>query len=367
MNSKRCASLLRFVVDAALEGKTEHFKERTLGVEVFQREPDYDTNREPVVRTTAVEIRKRLAQYYSAPEHEREIRISFPSGSYIPEFKIPSEWVALDPAELSTAQPLSTTKSPAHRWVLWCAAAAAAVLMAGAIALKPMAVPVTAFDRFWAPILASPDPVLFVVGSADPPPLPQDPPPVSIVDLQNQERVAFSDAATLSHITGAMVKKAKPFRIRLQQSAILDDLREGPVILIGAFSNKWTLRLTDQVRYGFIKDSVSHTAWISDRQNPSDRKWLMSLRESYRDIKEDYALVSRVLDSTTRGQVVTAAGISKFGTAAAGEFLSEPGFMEEAMRSAPSGWERKNIQIVLATSLVGESPSPPRVIATYFW
>jgi hypothetical protein len=51
--SKRYPNLLRFVVESTLEGRTEELKERSLGVAVFAREPDYDTNLDPVVRTTA--------------------------------------------------------------------------------------------------------------------------------------------------------------------------------------------------------------------------------------------------------------------------------------------------------------------------
>ena len=49
-------------------------KERTLGVEVFGRPPDYDTNADPVVRVTAAEIRKKIAQFY----HERQPRVGRP-------------------------------------------------------------------------------------------------------------------------------------------------------------------------------------------------------------------------------------------------------------------------------------------------
>src|ERR1035437_9724583 len=62
-NSKRYPALLRFVVERVLEGHTDSLKERTLGIEVFHRDPNYDTNQDPVVRTTAVEVRKRLALY----------------------------------------------------------------------------------------------------------------------------------------------------------------------------------------------------------------------------------------------------------------------------------------------------------------
>src|SRR3974390_2737414 len=88
-NSKRYPNLLRFVVERALEGHADPLKERTLGIEVFGRAPDYDTNLDHIVRTTAGEIRKRIAQYYHEPGHESEIRIDLPLGSYVPEFNWP--------------------------------------------------------------------------------------------------------------------------------------------------------------------------------------------------------------------------------------------------------------------------------------
>ena len=85
--SKRCQSLLRYVVEAYLENHSDRVKERTIGYEVFQRDPDYDTNHDSVVRTTAAEIRKKLAQYYQEPGHESEIRVVLQQGSYLPEFR----------------------------------------------------------------------------------------------------------------------------------------------------------------------------------------------------------------------------------------------------------------------------------------
>lgn len=63
--SKRYPALLSYVVEKTLQGDTDSLKERTLGIEVFRREPEYDTNADPVVRIAAGEVRKRLAQYYS--------------------------------------------------------------------------------------------------------------------------------------------------------------------------------------------------------------------------------------------------------------------------------------------------------------
>ena len=38
------------------------------------------------VRNAAIEVRKRLAQYYLDPEHAGELRIDLPIGSYMPSF-----------------------------------------------------------------------------------------------------------------------------------------------------------------------------------------------------------------------------------------------------------------------------------------
>src|SRR3972149_11489152 len=85
-NSKRYPNLLKHIVELTLSGNRHLLKERTLGIDVFGRAPDYDTNTDPVVRMTAVEIRKRIAQYYSELEHEEELRIDLPPGSYEPVF-----------------------------------------------------------------------------------------------------------------------------------------------------------------------------------------------------------------------------------------------------------------------------------------
>src|ERR1700728_1742215 len=88
-HSKRFPSFLRFIVQEELEGRGDQLKERTLGIEVFGRDPGYDTTSDPIVRVTAAEIRKRIAQYYQESGHVHELRISLPAGSYVPHFSWP--------------------------------------------------------------------------------------------------------------------------------------------------------------------------------------------------------------------------------------------------------------------------------------
>lgn len=85
-NSKRYPALLEYIVEKTLAGEADLLKERTLGVEVFDRPPSYDTNADTVVRYTAGEVRKRLSLYYSELGRRPRVRISLPAGSYVPEF-----------------------------------------------------------------------------------------------------------------------------------------------------------------------------------------------------------------------------------------------------------------------------------------
>src|SRR3984885_12865145 len=88
-NSKRYPVLLAYTVEQTLLGNAGELKERTIGIEAFGREPGYDVNLDPVVRTTAAEVRKRLIQYYYSSEHAGELIIEMPVGSYVPIFREP--------------------------------------------------------------------------------------------------------------------------------------------------------------------------------------------------------------------------------------------------------------------------------------
>lgn len=101
-NSKRCRTLLSYVVEETLAGRGDQLKERLVGINVFGRNPDYETAEDPVVRNAAIEVRKRLAQFYVESGNDAAIRIDLHPGTYIPEFRS-----APHPPEIAqTQQPL---------------------------------------------------------------------------------------------------------------------------------------------------------------------------------------------------------------------------------------------------------------------
>jgi hypothetical protein len=83
--SRRSQEFLQFVVERALGRHFDDLKERVLGVELFGRDPSYDTGDDAIVRVTACDVRKRLHQFYAELGRQPEFRIEIPTGSYIPE------------------------------------------------------------------------------------------------------------------------------------------------------------------------------------------------------------------------------------------------------------------------------------------
>jgi len=381
-SSKRCSLFLRYVVEQAVENRLDCLKERTLGIAVFDRDPHYDTNQDPIVRSTAGEVRKRLAQYYLDPAHDDELRIGIPTGSYMPEVHPPAE--KTEPVIETPAIP-----PPAPRRARWWIAAAVlglAVAVAAGLAFFRK----SDLDRFWAPLLDGQGPLLVCLGQPraygftpavqqamddwfEKPDQPLNPPavistvPLSAVMPTWARYTGVGNAQALARISWLMAIKGKPIQVRGGRSLSLADLRGKPAVLIGAFSNQWTLDLTGQLRFYFEGDPKNSTALVRDRRNPAKTDWKVVEPWANPKSQSDYAIVSRVQDSTTEQVVVVVAGITHLGTQAAGEFLTNPEYFAEAVKRAPRDWSRRNMQIVISAKIMKETAGPPQVLAVHFW
>lgn len=84
--TERTASLLRFLVEEALEDRADQLKGYTIAVEVFGRGEDFDPAKDPVVRTQAGRLRQALERYYLLEGKDDPIRIEIPRGRYVPLF-----------------------------------------------------------------------------------------------------------------------------------------------------------------------------------------------------------------------------------------------------------------------------------------
>jgi hypothetical protein len=372
-SSKRYTDFLRYTVEHTISGETENIKERVLGVEVFGRDPSYDTSADPVVRISAVEVRKRLQQYYRLHGQSREIRIDFPRGTYVPEFVWP---VASPTSDSSSNQTDLRVKGSRKKWLMVMAGLASigVVALAAWTATSPRQNPL---ERFWSPVTESPHPVLLcipdrfsarpelpeakgvptVASSGRSVPLSTAYDPSQLFDVRNH--VFFVDTLVVARIAATLGKQGRPFRLFHTEDATLDDLEQGPVVLIGGTNNPWIAKVSSSLRFGLAKDGL--VDYISDRQYPSSQQWAITGQNS--DV--DYAVISRITNNVTGQPIVIVAGLHSMGTEAAGECFSDSECFAEAEKLAPGDWRHANLQFVIETKVINEVAGEPRVIAAY--
>lgn len=377
--SRRFPNFLRFVVEHTLAGDAEHIKERTLGIEIFGRDAGYDTATDPIVRVTAAEIRKRCAQYYQDPAHSQELRITLPSGSYVPQFHWPSPDVQLVAHEREVLPPTPLQPHPlkaaarsltaAGRWVIGAVTLAILAILAVVVWQHTHQ---SAFDTFWQPVLSPQDPVLLCIA---------DQLEYSVIELRdaadpsrqfvlkdNLTAIVIDDLDAIVKVAGILQSHGKQYVLQGEGATNLDQLRRGPTIFVGAFDNAWTLRLTRTLRYHFGNDAGMTQLWIEDSMAPGHPRWVVDRPvqlaiNNYRD----YGIVARFTDSNTGNVAVVIAGIGRGGTRVAGEFLTDSADLAQLVRAARQAGGKKNMEAVLSTQIIDGEPGSPKMEAVYFW
>jgi len=354
-------------------------KERSIGASVFGRDPAYDTAQDAVVRNAAVEVRKRLAQYYLEPEHRGELRIELPTGSYVPSFPSEPEPAPPEPVVAEISRP---RRIP----VLIVAAAAVMVLAAVGLFWLTRRTAASELDAFWAPLFRDREVIKVCVGQPgrlyrftgprrdqlDRVVQGGAEPGVSIAPDElawaAPNFLYMRDAFAAAKIAAWIQSKGHSHQLISVSRATYSQLRRNPLVAIGAFDNPWALRITSELRFVFDHKTIDGTVYncVTDRKNPNAVEWMVA-RDVGERTTQDFAIVTRVFDPTTERTVVSVAGIENYGTLAAGEFVTEPEYLGATLVRAPKDWRRKNVQIVLGAKIIDGAPGPPRVLAEHYW
>ena len=386
-NSRRHTQFLRYIVEKALSGKISEIKERLIGIEIFERPPDYDMTADPIVRGAAAELRKRIAQYYADPAHANELRLDLPLGSYAPIFHWPSqvlqqhlESTANESSHTTSASiadvapvaplrgPISSSKSRIFKIsvLLFALIAVAAIGTTLAIYFTRANSDQHMLEKFWAPLLNGSDSITVCVGDLNY--FFKTPPVSDILQLHPMaDNLLNPNVGTALLRVGTILgARGKRSTLRLADLTELNDLRQQPVIFIGGMNNPWTQRILAGLRFrmtnkpGGIGGDYS---LVVDQENPSKANWRVDIRAPLDSIDRDYSLITRMNDPLTGEPIVILSGLGPYGTSAASEFVSNPDYFSQFSKQAPKGWEDHNIQIVLAAKVVNGLVSVPRVVA----
>ncbi|HMF75047.1 MAG TPA: hypothetical protein VK604_05240 [Bryobacteraceae bacterium] len=381
-----------------MEGHAHSLKERTLATDVFDRPSSWDSGEDTIVRGGAREVRKRLAQYYASPEGMQErVRFELAPGSYVPLF-LYAESVEAPPQKvpvLSAEDPVKESEVPRPQppwrpgaWPFW--AVGIGLTVAVAIALAAKFSPASAFDEFWNPIWRSPDPVLIAIAH----PIVYHP-SSRAVHLNNQrlgpsrlpiqrplqllpkeldgsdmvpvldQYVGYGDALAASDISALMGRHSGSVRIRSADKLEFADLREAPSALIGSFTNRWTVELSEPFRIHFGYN-VRGIPELLDSTIPA-RHWNIPSKKDDGTASDDYFLICRLSNSPSGKLMLIAAGLTQFGTEAAGRLLADPERLNDTLRKIGRNWQSRNLELVFHAKVVENSTSASELIAWHVW
>jgi hypothetical protein len=413
-SSKQCQILLRYVVDFSLAGRDELLRERVIGATVFGRAPDYDTGNDPVVRARVAEVRKRLAQYYLDRLDKPAVQISIPKGSYRAVFSygLPSphaEWSdhvsERDKSTVEFPHPLAVINGestvateegrdkpvgrryPVKSWTSLTVLLIVIAIMGGWLTFQSWHNQQRAnlFKQFWAPFSSSSKPAVIYIGANAAYRLSrsyletyrrqhdiQKAGLDFLVDLQPSESIpesdlvptnkliGFGDVAATARITSMLAKLGKNYDLRYGNDITITDLQSSPTILIGGFSNAWTMQITRGLRY-----TLEQGDKVVDN-NDKSKVWQWK-EDDANQRQDDYAILSRLIRSPTGSFVLSIAGIASSSNQATADFISDPRQIEKLLKAAPPGWENKNMQVVLHTTTINDIPTSVDIQAIYFW
>ncbi len=353
-SSKRYPALLQYLVEKTLCGDIDSLKERTIGIDVFNRPPNYDTGSDTVVRYTAGEVRKRLTLYYHEDGAGSPIQIALPSGSYVPEFYV-ADSVAPEgtppPVQLHEAasQAAIAVRSPSGSlWAIALGIGLCVALIAAATLWRQKSNSSRAvFDAFWNPLLANKteQPILLCPGAVVFSPHQQT--GVKAADTDQQDGMVSPETArAVSQLTDLLGLENAESEFRLSSEVSPEDLKAHSAILIGAYSNALTINMVSHLRYRFSSQPVQS---IYDATEPSI---LWSRPRNWNNQPgNDYGLFARVKDQRTGHYTVVIAGLGRVGTEATTAFITSPELMKSLAGRLPAGWQTQNLEVVLRTEV----------------
>lgn len=397
--SKRCSEFLDYAVSQALKGNFSRLKERTLGVELFNRRADYDTNSDPVVRATAGEIRKKIAQHYqeSIPG---PVQIALPVGTYIPRFEIridPAEVIAerenaSDLTDESIAIDITNKQEKPHSRLHW----ALARPFLGFIVIPAMAIcgalvwhkqPAgnngrsaqqpdvnAALAAFWHPFVAASSDTVAVFSDVrsrrqdDARGTAKSPTGLSTGKMASPGISGVGEVMGIHALDEDFASFHRALRAKRSNFFTFDDALNENLIFLGSPLANPPLRLLQSNRsfaFQIVNDNSNQPrlALMNLRPQAGEPKLFMATPNE-QPIKEDYALIVLAPGIHPEKKVLILAGITTFGTQAAAEFVSRPDLLKNLishLKVSASG-EVEPFEAVINVKIDDEVPVDERIV-----
>lgn len=374
----RLRSFLTYIVDRASSGKLDELSEQYIGYAVFQRDSDYDTTSDTIVRSSARQLRAKLIEYYAGHGGAAEWVLEIPKGGYLPRFQhrpaVPASTPPPDPSVLQDKK--------ANYWP-WISLGLALALLAILVRDLQPASPETPFsvlclegNRRLKLLVADAGLVLYTgltgrvptlqeyVDHKLPPPAwwPGDQPATNffeiLADRRNTDWAAVASLAAIHRAHPDAIPRVEPRHPKLFH--LREMAGENLLLLGGATSIPWALQFERDLNFQHLagKKFLNRTPRQGEPEEyiPQDRHGLRG---------RGYARISAQPLGHGSGRAIHVSGSSWISTEMGLSFLTDPNNSAELTARLGETWRRRDLtlELMIETEAVESSPGAAKLVA----
>lgn len=407
--SPRLSELFRFLLEGTLRGDHHVLHEQLIGVQVFGRNPDYDTSADNIVRTSAFQLRKKLDAYFTQSGADEPVIITIPKGHYV--LRVSRRTIAPDgasPRESSENSdhrdgPNTTKGSRRSGWLVsgWIAILLG-TLLAGSIILNLRArlgpgdipdgeLPKTPLHGFWESIFVSASGDAYIV----PPDAgfsllqdfsglvlglkeflhgvgPEQTPPMDTLSRDLLERLADRPYTSVSvtslvfHLGTIADRVGGRAVVRSTRGVSVRDLKTRNLVLLGSSrSNPWVDLVVEQMNFRLEYEGSPPRGIIRNVEPRASEPASYQATASARDSGAALGLIALLPNLDRTGSIVVIAGTTMEGTEASAEILLREEHFAGLMRflNAENLTNYPYFEAVIRARSIGGAGSSPEILA----
>lgn len=395
--ASRLSSFLLYICERAIEGHTGEITEQQIGVRVFGRPAHYNPGDDNIVRGTARLLRQRLDLYYQEEGQADELRVVVPRGAYVPIFQKTAEEQPKPLADTPLPEDIPHHQPPVaapHR--LWMPFS---ILLAFALGVAAVLVwqhftqkrtnPASPSSALWHVLFPANKRTLIIAGDAG----------VNMFDNLAHRQVDVNEYSARTYLSSPFAQTPNGYlwaplatrayvgvqdlkfisalvrlpEVRRDQHVIIhyareirpEDLMDSNAILLGSPAfNPWIQLFDKDLDFSMSYDGVENSITVVNHHPATDEKpaykWIWS------DPEHAYALIALTNNLNGTGKVLLIEATTTMPTAAASDLLLNQGPMAQVLsRAANPDGSLKRFEVLIETSLVGNSSTQPKVIAVH--
>lgn len=401
--SRLLAGFLLYIVSETLQERKANITEHRIGVQVFDRPPEYSPVEDNIVRNYARQLRRRLAEYFASDGAAEPLHIDIPLGGYIPLF-VPanSPQGSEEPVpgassfEAATSAGASSSATQWKRWILLGSALAAySAILVGLVWFavvrhttgRSAAHPSDPTEPLWSALfdgtmncyIVPADAGLNLVEDISQHPLPlayymngsdlRVPLPGldehSADDLRTQQFTSFVDLQTVSALTRLPEYNPQRVIVRFPRDLQLDDLKTANAVILGAEgSDPWTTLAESNANFRIISGpNMQSDTLINSKPQPGEAASYVS---HWNDpAHETFSVIEYLPNLSGSGHILLLQGLDVAGTQAAAETLLHPAVITPILRHATArSGSIRSFEILLRSKSIASNATDTQVIGS---